>query len=472
MWRAKFSQITSQAITHAINNLVRPDRLQNEAVEVRRELDLRLGAAFTRYQTTNLQRTVKVIADSKSVVSYGSCQFPTLGFIVDRYLEIKNFLPQPFWYLNVVDKVDDNRVTFNWKRVRLLNFEVCSAFYAKMLTNPMAHVTNVNSRPALKYRPIAMDTIALEKLASTKLRISAKQAMTIAEKLYQQAIISYPRTETNIFPNDINLQPLVEDQTKDNRWGAFAAQVLQDGIHPRNGRKSDQAHPPIHPLKFVNHLTGNEAKVYELIVRHFLACVSADAVGKQVTVKIKVDEEEFEASGLTVIERNFLDVYPYVKWCDKELPNYEEGSSFMPIEMLQHEGTTTAPALLSEADLITLMEKHGIGTDATHAEHIETIQKRLYAKMNEHRRFLPLKLGLGLVNGYVNMGLELSKPRLRAALERDLQAICDGQKNSADVLRDQVNSYRNVFVRTREAINVLILDVKRAHALREEDLRI
>ena len=149
-----------------------------------------------------------------------------------------------------------------------------------------------------------------------------------------------------------------------------------------------------------------------------------------------------------------------------------EGSTFSPAELMQQTGTTTAPALLTEADLISLMEKHGIGTDATHAEHIETVQKREYAEMNRDRRFLPKKLGLGLVNGYVHMGLELSKPRLRAALERDLQAICEGRRNADDVLRDQIRNYKQVFIRTRDTFNVLILDVKRAQAMREEEFRI
>lgn len=470
--RARFSQITNQAITRAITHLVEPDRRQHEAVEVRRELDLRIGAAFTRFQTLRIQQAIQAVRDEKNIVSYGSCQFPTLGFIVDRYLEIKNFVPQNFWYLNVVDDADGNRVTFNWKRVRLFDAEACTAIYLKMLADPVARVINVQEKPTYKYRPQPMDTISLEKLASSKLKISAKQTMAIAEKLYQRAIISYPRTETNRFEKDINLQQLVQDQVQDPRWGQFANGVLQVGPRPRNGNKSDQAHPPIHPLKWVNNLAGNEARVYELIVRHFLACVSADAVGKQVKVRIKVEEEEFETSGLTVIERNFLDVYPYVKWTDKELPNYVEGSTFNPAELMLHTGSTTAPALLTEADLISLMEKHGIGTDATHAEHIETIQKRLYAEMNRDRRFLPKKLGLGLVNGYVSMGLELSKPRLRAALERDLQAICDGRRTAADVLRDQIQNYRQVFVRTKDTFNVLILDVKRAQALREEEFRI
>lgn len=79
--------------------------------------------------------------------------------------------------------------------------------------------------------------------------------MKIAEKLYTQGFISYPRTETNIFPKDFNLENLVQQHTNDNNWGEFAQRILERGPNPRNGTKSDQAHPPIHPLKAAPNLT-------------------------------------------------------------------------------------------------------------------------------------------------------------------------------------------------------------------------
>jgi len=126
----------------------------------------------------------------------------------------------------------------------------------------------------------------LEKLASRKLRINAKETMKIAEGLYTRGIISYPRTETNIFPNGLDLRPLVQQHTQDTNWGGmlgsegsrveyslhfnynyflcsrmslcldFARRVLTEGPNPRNGKKSDQAHPPIHPTKHETGLQG------------------------------------------------------------------------------------------------------------------------------------------------------------------------------------------------------------------------
>lgn len=123
-------------------------------------------------------------------------------------------------------------------------------------------------------------------------------------------------------------------------------------------------------------MTGNEGRVYELIVRHFLACVSRDATGSETIVNAQIVDEEFTATGLVIHERNYLEVYIYDKWNGKEIHSYEQGNQFDPTELAMKEGTTTAPPMLTEAELIALMDKHGIGTDATHAEHINTIKER------------------------------------------------------------------------------------------------
>ena len=82
------------------------------------------------------------------------------------------------------------------------------------------------------------------------------------------------------------MHPLVQNQTNDNRWGQFAQEILNNGLNPRQGRKSDQAQPPIHPLKSGAGLTGQEAKVYEFVSRRFLACLSRDATGAETAVKV------------------------------------------------------------------------------------------------------------------------------------------------------------------------------------------
>lgn len=166
---------------------------------------------------------------------------------------------------------------------------------------------------------------------------------------------------------------------------------------------------------------GNEARVYEFVVRHFLACLSKNAEGRETIVEINIAREKFTANGLEIIAKNYLDVYIYEKWESKQIHPYQQGQVFRPTNIDMLEEKTTPPNLLTEAELIALMDKHGIGTDATHADHIDTIKSRQYVGLTDNKYFMPGKLGIGLVMGYDNMGFQMSKPNLRADLEKDLQ---------------------------------------------------
>ncbi|XP_036408823.1 DNA topoisomerase 3-alpha [Megalops cyprinoides] len=446
VFRARFSEITPNSIRRACETLTEPDINVSDAVDVRQELDLRIGASFTRFQTLRLQKIFPA-ALSNQLISYGSCQFPTLGFVVERFKAIQAFIPETFFKIKVLHETEEEAVEFSWKRHRLFNHTACLVLYQICMEDPVATVVGVTSKPKSKWRPLPLDTVELEKLASRKLKLSAKETMKTAEKLYTQGFISYPRTETNMFPKTLNLTPLVEQQTQDNEWGAFAQRILdRGGPTPRNGNKSDQAHPPIHPTKYTSTLQGNERRLYEFIVRHFLACCSQDAQGQETTVDIDIAQEKFTAHGLMITARNYLDVYPYDKWYTKVIPVYEQGSQFQPTAIEMVDGQTSPPQLLTEADLISLMEKHGIGTDATHAEHIETIKTRMYVGLTADQRFLPGELGMGLVEGYNSMGYEMSKPDLRAELEADLKLVSEGRKDKHAVLRHHVEKYKAVFI--------------------------
>ncbi|XP_076233663.1 topoisomerase 3-alpha isoform X2 [Calliopsis andreniformis] len=454
IYRAKFSEITQVSVNRALRNLCEPDEAVSDAVDVRSELDLRIGAAFTRFQTLRLQKVFpRTLADM--LISYGSCQFPTLGFVVERFLAIERFRSEPYWKLKVLDVRDNLSVEFRWSRGRLFEKLPCEVFLDICLEKPNATVIKVTSKPKSKWRPLPLDTVELEKQGSRKLHLSAKETMKIAEKLYTQGLISYPRTETNIFPKELNLVPLVNQQVGNPVWGNFAQRLLEEGLNPRQGKKSDQAHPPIHPTKYTDSLQGNDAKVYEFVVRHFLACLSNNAVGQETLVEIDIAGEKFIANGLQIIEKNYLHVYIYEKWSDKEIHIYQEGQVFKPtsIDMVQEE--TSPPQLLTEADLISLMDKYGIGTDATHAEHIDTIKSRQYVGLTDGKHLMPGKLGIGLVMGYDDMGFQMSKPNLRADLEKDLKLICERQKNPKDVLQIQINKYRDVFKIALERANLI-----------------
>lgn len=241
---------------------------------------------------------------------------------------------------------------------------------------------------------------------------------------------------------------------------------------PRSGRHDDKAHPPIHPVTYVvsSTLNANERKVYEFVVRRFLACCSDDAKGEISEVDLEYGDEKFHAQGLVVLERNYLEVYVYDKWeSSQELPQFNLGEVFVPNEAKITEGKTTAPNYLTEPELIGLMDANGIGTDATMADHISKIKKREYAATrrrggngrNSVEEFIPTKLGVALVEGYDDLVLDLPdcpslcKPFLRKEMELRMRDICAGTRTRRQVVDESLDMYREVFVHTQRRMDVL-----------------
>ena len=380
------------------------------------------------------------------MVSYGPCQFPTLGFVVDRFEQLRQFVPEKFYKLRTVVSSGDRQVDFSWSRAKTK--ERIEVEQSQQACNQQEDglVYKVVSTCKQEPRPLPLDTVELEKNASRKLDMNAKQVMLIAQSLYTQGLISYPRTETTCFPPNLNLVPLLQEQTQAEQWGDTARQVLIQSPTPRQGLVSDQAHPPIHPIKYTSRLQGDEKKVYEFIVRHFLACCYRDALVDETTVDLLILKEPFYATGLVAKEWNYLDVYPYEVWRESRLPDFRQGDRIKidgRVEMVECE--TTPPSLLKEADLIELMHEHGIGTDTTHAELIDRIKRRGYVDVQADGSFYPSKLGRGLVGGYKRIGHNLAHPELRAEFERDLTAICEGEKEESEVTRSMVHKYQQIY---------------------------
>ncbi|XP_021641236.1 DNA topoisomerase 3-alpha isoform X4 [Hevea brasiliensis] len=402
IWRARFSALIDREIHEAAQNLVSPNQWFSDAVDARQEIDLRIGASFTRFQTMLLRDKFVIGSaqdDRNLVLSYGPCQFPTLGFIVERYWEIQSHEPEEFWTINCSHTTDEGIATFSWMRGHLFDYTSAVILYEMCVQEPAATVTKVHQQEKRKYPPHPLSTIELEKRASRYFRMSSEQTMKVAEDLYQAGFISYPRTETDGFSSRTDLHTIVREQQEHPVWGSYAQRLLDPGTglwrNPSSGGHDDKAHPPIHPTKFSAGEIGwsqDHHRVYELVVRHFLACVSQPAVGAETIVEIDIAGEQFSASGRVILVKNYLDVYHFESWGGLMIPTYLQGQQFIPTTLTLDSGVTRPPPLLSEADLLGCMDKAGIGTDATMHDHIKKLLDRFYATKDTSTRFSPTNL--------------------------------------------------------------------------------
>lgn len=466
LWRAKFSSVDEREITKAWRSLGRPDKRKADAVCARSELDLRSGAAFTRFQTFRVQGRYDGVAED-GVVSYGPCQFPTLGFIVERQAEIDAHDARDFWRIDLETGAGAARVRWSWRRKRVYDRGSAVTFLdvaARALDDGSGSVVAVDARAAVKARPLPLATLELQKRASKWLRLASAETMEVAEALYQRGYVSYPRTETDAFKETCDVEELVDRLRGNPAYGPFASSLLdlpaddpRAFLAPRRGVRDDEAHPPIHPTKGI--VAGElsdprEVAVYELIARHFLACCGRDATGRQTNVGADVGGERFDARGLMVDARNYLDVYRYEAWAAASLPPLGAGDAFPAASKCDLvKGRTQPPRGLTEADLLTKMDAHGIGTDATMAEHIKTVLTRDYARRADAppHVFAPSPLGSALVEAYDSMGQRLNRPELRAALEADVTAIANGSRPKDAVVADALSFLRDAFLLRAES---------------------
>jgi len=173
VYRAHFSALTHEEISTAANQLARPNKALSDAVKVRQEIDLRIGASFTRFQTLLLRDVLQ----RQGVLSYGPCQFPTLGFIVERANQIKEFWPEKFWYISMKytgdGKDKDQSAVLEWQRHRIFDKLSCLVLYEKVTdSGDTARVLSVEKKPKFKGKPFPLNTVEATKLISRKLRIS------------------------------------------------------------------------------------------------------------------------------------------------------------------------------------------------------------------------------------------------------------------------------------------------------------
>jgi len=502
--RARFSALIPRDIFRTLRN---PDSLNphmNDAICARQEIDLRIGAAFTRFLTLRCQNRYEEVAN-KGVISYGPCQFPTLGFVVDRFFNVQNFVPEKFWSLHCEARKHDvagggstcpASTSFHWQRGNVFDRFTVTVLYDLCMKNiGFARVLDVSGSASKRHRPPPLNTVALQMKASQYCRMSSAETMEVAEKLYQQGILSYPRTETDYFKEGTDLTVLIDEHKGHSVWGSFARKLLEPAqppqepffLWPKPGGHDDEAHPPIHPTKCVelSTLDPRERQLYELVVRHFLACCSRDAEGSTTTAKILIPTvaggaadastntsngtpsaqlppnavgELFSASGTVIKQRNYLEIYKYEKWHGSEIPDFAVGELAQVVKLEMTAGKTNAPLPLSESDLISEMDRNKIGTDATIATHIGTIISREYATMDTSgggNRLIPTALGTALCEAFNSMGYQLNKPFFRAQMERDCTRIARGDLQKTQMLRDCLSTMKGILRKCVQEVHLL-----------------
>ena len=424
--RARFSALTPAEIKRVFAHLEDPYYDLASAGEARQDIDLIWGASLTRFISLASTRL------GKRFLSVGRVQSPTLALIVDREKERKEFVSTPFWTLKINCIEGDETFQAVHARERFGSEEEAGEALSHL--EKTALVKEVKTTERSIKPPIPFNTTGLL-TAAASLGFSAAKAMSIAENLYMNGYISYPRVDNTVYPPSLDLRGILEELRSSPDFAELCSTLLKmDKLTPTRGKKQTTDHPPIHPTAAASHvkLSGPEWKIYELVVRRFMATLAGEAVVLSVRADLDCGPEPFVARGSRVAVEGWYLYYPYGRKKEVVLPHLEGGEVVEvedPPELKQ--GETQPPPRYNQGKLIEKMEELGLGTKSTRHTIIESLYQRGYIYGDP---ITPTETGIAVAEALRKFAGVISSPDMTAKLEKDMDAISYGAETQTEVV--------------------------------------
>ena len=466
--RLWISSVTDKAIKEGFANLKDGHDYDNlyRAAVARAEADWLVGMNGTRALTCKYN----------AQLSCGRVQTPTLAMIAKREEEIRKFVPKEYYGISL----ETQDVKWTWRDEKTKSFRTFSRERAEQikgrLENAALEITSVEKKAKKTMAPGLYDLTTLQREANLKYGFSAKETLNIMQRLYENhKVLTYPRTDSRYIGKDI--VPTIKERLKACGIGPYRKlagalmnkPVQVNGSFVDDKRVSDH-HAIIPTEQFVqlDHMTNEERKIYDMVVRRFLAVLYPASQYEQVTMEAKAAGETFAASGKVIKSMGWKEVYEggadddledeaedEKKLKDQRLPEMKTGTRLKILKTSLNTGKTKPPARFTEATLLaamenpvkfmetrdkeavkTLGETGGLGTVATRADIIEKLfhSFMMEKKGNEIHITSKAKQLLELVPE------DLKKPKLTADWEMKLSQIAKGRIRQGDFLH-QIRDY-------------------------------
>ncbi len=426
--RAKFSALTKAEIERAFSELVDVDYKLAAAAETRQLIDLAWGASLTRFISLASGQL------GKDFLSVGRVQSPTLALIVDREREIEDFKPIPYW-LVTADLKKEAEFKASHKNGKFLDSVLAHDAFAKAKLAKSATVREAKETENNEWAPVPFSTTAFL-MEANKLGLSAAQAMKIAENLYTDGYISYPRTDNTVYPPSLSLRSILEKLRK-SEFAKEAEEIAsQESLRPSRGKKSTTDHPPIHPVEAAvkGELKGHHWDVYELVTRRFLATLAPPCKSITTIVELDVGGEPFISEGYNITFPGWRKYYPYYRVSEVTLPPMKAGDIAQVLRVQSTEKKTTPPDRYSQGMLIKKMEDLGLGTKSTRHETIQKLFDRGFVK--GARMIEPTESGTAVISALEEHANDITSVKMTSHLETDMDMIAAGELEQSEVVEE------------------------------------
>mgnify|MGYP006276726249 CR=1 FL=1 len=303
--RMKFSTLTRGDLEEAFDNLEGFDRGMTEAGITRHKLDFFYGINVSRALMQAVREN-----DRYKTLSTGRVQGPTLKVLADREREIEEFDPDDYWEIFLKHSEFDAKMVYG-DDDRVWDEDEVQGIFHTVEEEDEAEVTNVKINNYKHNPPIPFNLTGLQSEASSQHNLSPKKTQSIAQTLYENSLISYPRTESQKLPPKIGYEKLLNKLKGQKNYEDLAEKVLKkDSLSTTQGSKEDDAHPAIYPTgESPGNLSKQERKVYDLIVKRFFAVFGKAAKRRSLTLTLTVEDYDFNAKSKVTVERNWLELY-------------------------------------------------------------------------------------------------------------------------------------------------------------------
>ncbi len=456
--RMKFSTLTRDELIESYKNRSKHlDFGVIEAGQTRHYLDYFWGISLSRALTLAVKAT-----GSFKLMTSGRVQGPTLKIIVDKEKEIAKFIPVPYSEMSLDGKVNTYAITAMHKEGKIFDKKRADEILEKT-QGQKAVIDKMKESERVSDAPHPFNLTNLQTEAYSLFGYSPKRTLSLAQDIYTAGYISYPRTSSQKLPASIDYVKILTKLSKQKDYKELCNKLLSlDSLKPNDGKKSDTAHPAIYVTGEKGRISADQNKIYDLIVRRFLATFAENAIRKTITAEIKVNEEIFLAKGTTTVKKGWHEFYgPHVRLTETILPPLKVNDELISPKIIKVDKETSPPKRYTPASILKEMDKLNIGTKATRASILDALYLRNYIVDNS---ITATKLGMETVNALTKYCPEITDTVLTRHFEEEMEQIMEGKKKKDEVLdeaKEQLTNTLNHFREHEKDIGELLIKATR-----------
>jgi len=445
--RMKFSTLTKSELEKAYDEpLSQLDFSLIEAGKTRHEVDWLYGVNLSRALTLAANRW----SGRYATLSTGRVQGPTLRFLVGREMAIRSFVPTPYWDIKAEAEIKGSAYEVEYETKEIERKAEADAI-VEACKGKDGEIKSIDVKKFDQKPPIPFDIGALQTEAYSLFGYTPRRTAGIAERLYLDALISYPRTSSQKLPPVINYRAILDALSRESTYKKLALSLLEKGnLKPMEGTKEDPAHPAIYPTGNLPErtLSDPERKVWDLIVRRFMAVFGETATRQSVKVRIEVNGHNFYLRGRQILEEGWMRFYkPYIRTEEVLLPPLKEGERIQLRQVMREDKFTKSPPRYNPSSLLKKMEEVEIGTKATRADIIETLYSRRYIT---EERIVVTELGFDIIDILRKHCPGVISVKLTRDLEEKMERIQSNSEKREDTLVEAVGRLKPLLEEFKE----------------------